>query len=222
MRGISIQKFSNRDGQESKRISELLSNALKLAVDSLFRKHDKIFPSWTLKYTEKTNCIGEITSTRRISSDDKSCCGDMRILFDTTSPYLVAKEMQSGWMDTRRLIDKSFIPCSSSEFRRRVLKILRSETATTISTRPHQSAPSPKRLSLYAVCFAWRVDLRITSGILRCLATKAKRHSEWKWKSRAMAHFFLYIIWPIEARGCAHFKRRDRQTSSRQQQIVWK
>jgi Fic family protein len=113
MRGISIQKFSNRDGQEVKGYHELLSNVFENWQSIPFSESTiKFFHRELLKYAEKDelhrgNCKHKENKVAMISPVG----GDMRILFDTTSPYLVAKEMQElvEWTQ-EALIDKKLHP----------------------------------------------------------------------------------------------------------------
>jgi len=113
MRGISIQKFSNRDGQEVRGYHELLSNVFENWQSIPFSESTiKFFHRELLKYAEKDelhrgNCKHKENKVAMISPVG----GDMRILFDTTSPYLVAKEMQElvEWTQ-EALTDKKLHP----------------------------------------------------------------------------------------------------------------
>ena len=96
MRGISIQKFSNRDGQEVKGYHELLSNVFENWQSIPFSESTiKFFHRELLKYAEKDELHrGNYKHKENKVAMVSPVGGDMRILFDTTSPYLVTKEMQ--------------------------------------------------------------------------------------------------------------------------------
>jgi Fic family protein len=113
MRGISIQKFSNRDGQEVKGYHELLSNVFENWQSIPFSESTiKFFHRELLKYTEKDELHrGDYKHKENKVAMISPVGGDMRILFDTTSPYLVAKEMQElvEWTQ-EALINKKLHP----------------------------------------------------------------------------------------------------------------
>jgi Fic family protein len=113
MRGISIQKFSNRDGQEVKGYHELLSNVFENWQSIPFSESTiKFFHRELLKYAEKDELHrGNYKHKENKVAMISPASGDMRILFDTTSPYLVAKEMQElvEWTQ-EALIDKKLHP----------------------------------------------------------------------------------------------------------------
>ena len=113
MRGISIQKFSNRDGQEVKGYHELLSNVFENWQSIPFSESTiKFFHRELLKYTEKDELHrGEYKKKENKVAMISPVGGDMRILFDTTSPHLVAKEMQElvEWTQ-EALTDKKLHP----------------------------------------------------------------------------------------------------------------
>jgi len=113
MRGISIQKFSNRDGQEVKGYHELLSNVFENWQSIPFSESTiKFFHRELLKYAEKDELHrGDYKHKENKVAMISPIGGDMRILFDTTSPYLVAKEMQElvEWTQ-EALTDKKFHP----------------------------------------------------------------------------------------------------------------
>lgn len=95
MRGISIQKFPDRDKQEVQGYYELLSNVFENWQSiPLSESTIKFFHRELLKYTEKDALHrGEY---KRVENKVAmvSPGGDTRIIFDTTAPYLVPKEMQ--------------------------------------------------------------------------------------------------------------------------------
>jgi Fic family protein len=95
MRGISIQKFPDRDKQEVKGYYELLANVFENYQSIPFSESViKFFHRELLKYAEKD----ELHRGEYKRNENKvamvSPGGDTRILFDTTAPYLVGKEMQ--------------------------------------------------------------------------------------------------------------------------------
>jgi Fic family protein len=96
MRGISIQKFPDRDKQEVKGYYELLSNVFENWQSIPFSESTiKFFHRELLKYAEKDEPHrGDYKHKENKVAMVSPVGGDMRILFDTTPPYLVAKEMQ--------------------------------------------------------------------------------------------------------------------------------
>lgn len=96
MRGIDIQKFTDRDKQEVRGYYELLENIFdswkKLSFNESAIKH---FHQELLKYVEKDKTHrGEYkkqeNKVHMVDEDGKS----LAVLFDTTDPYLTPKEMQ--------------------------------------------------------------------------------------------------------------------------------
>jgi Fic family protein len=96
MRGLDIQKFTNRDKQEAKGYYELLENVFdswkRLAFNENSIKH---FHQKLLKYFEKDKeHRGEYkrrgNKVHMVDEAGKS----IAILFDTTAPYLTPKEIQ--------------------------------------------------------------------------------------------------------------------------------
>jgi Fic family protein len=112
MRGISIQKFPDRDKQEVKGYHELLSNVFENYQSIPFSESIiKFFHRELLKYTEKDELHRGEYKRKENKVAMVSPGGDARILFDTTSPYLVGKEMQElvEWTQ-EALIKKEFHP----------------------------------------------------------------------------------------------------------------
>lgn len=96
MRGLSIQKFKNRDKQEAQGYFELLDNVLENYKSIPFSESTiKFFHKELLKYSKKDerhrgNYKTSENKVAMVSSDGEPA----KILFDTTSPYLTPKEMQ--------------------------------------------------------------------------------------------------------------------------------
>ena len=96
MRGISIQKFTNRDGQEVKGYYELLENVFNSWKSINFSENAiKHFHNELLKYVDKDkkhkgNYKKKENKVHMVDEAGKS----LGILFDTTSAYLTSKEMQ--------------------------------------------------------------------------------------------------------------------------------
>lgn len=111
MRGISIQKFADRDKQEVKGYYELLQNVFEAWKHIRFSESAvKHFHQELLKYVEKDKRHrGEYKKTEnkvhRVDARGKS----VGILFDTTRAYLTPKEMQElvEWTQTA-FKDKKF------------------------------------------------------------------------------------------------------------------
>jgi len=96
MRGINIQKFTNRDKQEVKGYYELLENVFnswkKLRFNESSIKH---FHQELLKYVEKDkNHRGEYRKQENKVYMVDNLNKPLAVLFNTTSPYLTPKEMQ--------------------------------------------------------------------------------------------------------------------------------
>ena len=96
MRGISIQKFADRDKQEAKGYYELLQDVFDSWKHIRFSENTiKHFHKELLKYVEKDKLHrGEYKKTENkvhmIDAEGKS----VGVLFDTTPAYLTPKEMQ--------------------------------------------------------------------------------------------------------------------------------
>lgn len=96
MRGISVQKFADRDGQEVKGYYELLQNIFNSWKNIKFSENTiKHFHKELLKYVDKDKRHrGEYkkqeNQVHMINKEGKS----VGILFDTTPAYLTPKEMQ--------------------------------------------------------------------------------------------------------------------------------
>ena len=96
MRGLDIQKFSDRDKQEVKGYFELLENVFNAWKSIKFSENAiKHFHKELLKYVQKDKTHrGEYKKTENkvqmIDKEGKS----IGILFDTTKAYLTPKEMQ--------------------------------------------------------------------------------------------------------------------------------
>jgi len=113
MRGLSIQKFKNRDKQEVQGYFEILTNVFEAYKSIPFSESTiKFFHRELLKYTEKdTAHRGNYKST-----DNKVAMvnaeGELtQILFDTTSAYLTPKETQElvEWTQNA-FLEKKFHP----------------------------------------------------------------------------------------------------------------
>ena len=95
MRGISIQKFPDRDKQEVQGYYELLSNVFENYQSIPFSESIiKFFHKELLKLTEKDALHRGEYKRKENKVAMVSPGGNTRILFDTTSPYLAPKEMQ--------------------------------------------------------------------------------------------------------------------------------
>ena len=96
MRGISVQKFTDRDKQEVKGYYELLQNVFQAAKHIRFSESTiKHFHKELLKYVDKDKLHrGEYKKTENkvhmVDAGGKS----VSVLFDTTPAYLTPKEMQ--------------------------------------------------------------------------------------------------------------------------------
>lgn len=110
MRGISIQKFTDRDKQEVKGYYELLSNIFETYGSAPFSESViKFFHRELLKYTDKDKLHrGEYKKTENkvVVFGDET-----KILFDTTPAYLTPKEMQElvEWTQ-KMMVEKYFHP----------------------------------------------------------------------------------------------------------------
>ena len=112
MRGIDIQKFTNRDKQEVQGYYELLSNVFENYQSIPFSESViKFFHRELLKYTEKDVLHRGEYKRNENKVAMVSPGGDTRIIFDTTPPYLTSKEMQELVEWTQEvLIQKQFHP----------------------------------------------------------------------------------------------------------------
>jgi len=96
MRGLSIQKFKNRDKQEAQGYFEILDNVFENCKSIPFSESTiKFFHKELLKYSKKDerhrgNYKTSENKVVMVSADGEP----VKILFDTTSPYLTPKEMQ--------------------------------------------------------------------------------------------------------------------------------
>ena len=110
MRGISIQKFTDRDKQEVRGYYELLSNIFETYGSIPFSESIiKFFHQELLKYADKDKLHrGEYKKTE----NKVAVLGDeTKIIFDTTPAYLTPKEMQELTEWTQKAIaEKHFHP----------------------------------------------------------------------------------------------------------------
>lgn len=108
MRGIDIQKFTNRDKQEVKGYYELLENVFnswkKLSFNESAIKH---FHKELLKYVEKdeTHRGGYKKKENKVHMVDEAG-KSLAVLFDTTDPHLTPKEMQELIEWTREALEE--------------------------------------------------------------------------------------------------------------------
>ncbi len=111
VRGISIQKFADRDKQEARGYYELLQNVfeswkrIRFSESAVKHLHKEL-----LKYVEKDRRHrGEYKKTENkvhmVDASGKS----VAVLFDTTPAYLTPKEMQELVEWTREALEKSKI-----------------------------------------------------------------------------------------------------------------
>ena len=96
MRGLSIQKFKNRDKQEVRGYFEILTNVFEAYKSIPFSESTiKFFHRELLKYTDKdTAHRGNYKTTDNKVAMVNSDGEPTQILFDTTAAYLTSKEMQ--------------------------------------------------------------------------------------------------------------------------------
>lgn len=113
MRGISIQKFADRDKQEVRGYYELLLNVFDTWRHIRFSEGTvKHFHQELLKYVEKDKRYrGEYKKTENKVHMVDTIGKSIGILFDTTPAYLTSKEMQElvEWTQTA-FKDKKFHP----------------------------------------------------------------------------------------------------------------
>jgi len=113
MRGLSMQKFKDRDKEEVKGYFELLTNVFETFKSIPFAESTiKFFHKELLKYSQKDeqhrgNYKAGENKVAMISPTGEP----VEILFDTTSPYLTPKEMQElvEWTQTA-FLEKEFHP----------------------------------------------------------------------------------------------------------------
>jgi len=113
MRGISVQKFTDRDKQEVKGYYELLENVFNSWKTLRFNESTiKYFHRELLKYVEKdqTHRGDYKKQENKVYMIDKAG-QSIGILFDTTPAYLTPKEMQElvEWTQ-EALMEKNFHP----------------------------------------------------------------------------------------------------------------
>ena len=96
MRGIDIQKFTDRDKQEVRGYYELLENIFDSWKNLRFNESTiKHFHKELLKYTEKDKeHRGEYKKRENRVQMVNAAGESVGVLFDTTPPYLTPKEMQ--------------------------------------------------------------------------------------------------------------------------------
>ena len=96
MRGINIQKFTNRDKQEVKGYYELLENVFNSWKNLRFNESAiKHFHQELLKYVEKDKTHrGEYKKQENKVYMVDEAAKPIAVLFDTTPPYLTPKQMQ--------------------------------------------------------------------------------------------------------------------------------
>lgn len=113
MRGIDIQKFTNRDKQEVKGCFELLENvfdswkSLKFSESTIKHFHKEL-----LKYVEKDETHRGEYKKRENQAQLINAAGEsVGVLFDTTPAYLIPKEMQElvEWIESA-LAEKKYHP----------------------------------------------------------------------------------------------------------------
>jgi Fic family protein len=96
MRGINIQKFTNRDKQEAKGYYEILENVFNSWKNLRFNENAiKHFHQELLKYVEKDKTHrGEYKKQENKVYMVNAAAKPIAVLFDTTPPYLTPKQMQ--------------------------------------------------------------------------------------------------------------------------------
>lgn len=113
MRGLSVQKFKNRDKQEVRGYFEILTNIFEAYKSIPFSESAiKFFHRELLKYADKDivhrgNYKSTDNKVAMVNSDGEST----QILFDTTSSFLTPKEMQElvEWTQNA-FLEKKFHP----------------------------------------------------------------------------------------------------------------
>ena len=113
MRGISMQKFTDRDKQEVKGYYELLENVFNSWKTLSFNENSiKHFHSELLKYADKDQKHkGDYKKQENKVHMVNEAGESVGILFDTTAAYLTPKEMQEliEWTNNA-LIEKKYHP----------------------------------------------------------------------------------------------------------------
>ncbi len=113
IRGLSMQKFKNRDKQEVQGYYEILTNVFDSYKSIPFSESTiKFFHRELLKYTEKDiNHRGNYKSAENKVAMIGSTGEPTQILFDTTSAWLTPKEMQElvEWTQNA-FLEKKFHP----------------------------------------------------------------------------------------------------------------
>jgi Fic family protein len=113
MRGLSMQKFKDRDKEEVKGYFELLTNVFETFKSIPFAESTiKFFHKELLKYSGKDEQRRGNYKTGENKVAMISPTGEpVEILFDTTSPYLTPKEMQElvEWTQNA-FLEKEFHP----------------------------------------------------------------------------------------------------------------
>ncbi len=96
MRGLSIQKFKDRDKQEARGYFDLLTNVFESYKSIPFAENTiKFFHRELLKYSEKDKLHrGEYKKDENKVAMVSPTGKPIEILFDTTAPWLTPKEMQ--------------------------------------------------------------------------------------------------------------------------------
>lgn len=108
MRGISVQKFTDRDGQEVKGYFELLENVFDAWKNIKFSENTiKHFHQELLKYVDKDKGHrGEYKKQENKVHMVDQAGNSVGVLFDTTPAYLTPKEMQELVDWTKEVIEK--------------------------------------------------------------------------------------------------------------------
>jgi len=108
MRGISVQKFKDRDKQEVRGYYELLQNVFNAWKTIRFSENTiKHFHKELLKYTEKDKFHrGEYKKTENKVQMIDAAGKSVGVLFDTTPAYLTPKEMQELTEATQKLFNQ--------------------------------------------------------------------------------------------------------------------
>ncbi|MDI3496488.1 MAG: hypothetical protein PWQ35_509, partial [Patescibacteria group bacterium] len=113
MRGLSLQKFKDRDKQEARGYFDLLTNIFESYKSIPFAESTiKFFHRELLKYSEKDKLHrGEYKKDENKVAMVSPTGEPIEILFDTTSPWLTPKEMQElvEWTQTA-FLEKSAHP----------------------------------------------------------------------------------------------------------------
>lgn len=113
MRGLSMQKFKDRDKEEVRGYFELLTNVFETFKSIPFAESTiKFFHKELLKYSQKDESHrGKYKDGENKVAMISPTGEPVEILFDTTSPYLTPKEMQElvEWTQTA-FLEKEFHP----------------------------------------------------------------------------------------------------------------